>query len=406
MACSFLFENTLDTAPGVEVQKTQSKGKGLFTKQMIREGDAILTERPIVCCQFSWNRSYNYTACHHCMKSLETAQNMCRRLSSNYALELPYTDTCCVRMTSDVPPVKKCPRCSVPFCSDECYDVSMMQYHKVLCQGGRIKDLNHPLNRLDEAWKKSHYPPETATVMLVARIAAMVEQSDNPNDLLARFSQFLDTAHDDHSNIAHKLLGPKFTEQVETITSLFQDLRLGTEHMPKLKTVVGMQSMFALIGMNGQGIGTSSVSQYVTNVDNLTLTDEERVSADAIIDQAYEDMEKVSGQFLNCEGSGLFQLASCTNHSCEPNAEVTFPHNSSTMVMVALRDIAADEEICISYLDDCQRGRSRHSRRKHLRENYVFECLCQKCEGEVGEVSETSEEDIGDDDEEWEDMED
>jgi len=406
MECSFLFENTLSTSPGVEVHKTTSKGKGLFTSQAINEGATILEEKPLVCSQFSWNRSYNYTACHHCMKSVETAQNMCRRLSNNYTLELPHTESCCVRSMPDVPQIVKCPQCGVPFCSEDCYNAAMVQYHRVLCQGDRIKDPSHPLNRLDEAWKKTHYPPETATVILVARIAAMIEQSDNPSELLVRFSQFLDTAQDDHRNIAHKLLGQKFTEQVETISQLFQDLRIGTELMPKLKTVEGMQSMFALIGMNGQGIGTSSLSQYVTNVDSLALDDDERQVTDGVIDQVYESMEQQSGQFLNCEGSGLFQLASCTNHSCEPNAEVTFPHNSSTMVMVALSDIQPGEEICISYLDECQRERSRHSRRKHLRENYVFECLCEKCEQQTGDMSETSEEEEDDEDGEWEDMED
>ena len=31
------------------------------------------------------------------------------------------------------------------------------------------------------------------------------------------------------------------------------------------------------------------------------------------------------------------------NHSCEPNAEVTFPFNNSTLVLVAVKDIAENE---------------------------------------------------------------
>lgn len=34
------------------------------------------------------------------------------------------------------------------------------------------------------------------------------------------------------------------------------------------------------------------------------------------------------------------------NHSCEPNAEVTFPYNNATLVLVALKDIA-ENEACI-----------------------------------------------------------
>ena len=95
----------------------------------------------------------------------------------------------------------------------------------------------------------------------------------------------------------------------------------------------------------------------------------------------------------------VFRLQSACNHSCDPNAEVTFPDNNDTLTLVALRQMEAGEEICISYLEECQRGRSRHSRRKYLKENYVFECECEKCEAEKDEADVTSEEESEDDDE-------
>lgn len=57
------------------------------------------------------------------------------------------------------------------------------------------------------------------------------------------------------------------------------------------------------------------------------------------------------------------------------------------------------EEICISYLDDCLLSRSRHSRQKELRENYLFTCTCQKCEEQKGDPDVTSDEEDVDDDE-------
>ena len=105
---------------------------------------------------------------------------------------------------------------------------------------------------------------------------------------------------------------------------------------------------------------------------------------------------------MDCEGSGLYTLQSTCNHSCEPNAEVTFPNNNNTLAVKALQDITSGQvcayfgsdhfvfqnqfsivkclfciefiypfqEILISYLDECARERSRHSRQKILR--YVF----------------------------------
>lgn len=50
------------------------------------------------------------------------------------------------------------------------------------------------------------------------------------------------------------------------------------------------------------------------------------------------------------------------------------------------------EEICISYLDDCLLSRSRHSRQKELRENYLFNCSCLKCEEQKADADVTSDE--------------
>lgn len=65
------------------------------------------------------------------------------------------------------------------------------------------------------------------------------------------------------------------------------------------------------MGRNGQGIGTSSLSVYVKNLDNLPgCSDDERQALDLFLDDLYEKMDKVSGQFLNCEGSGLYTMQS------------------------------------------------------------------------------------------------
>lgn len=39
------------------------------------------------------------------------------------------------------------------------------------------------------------------------------------------------------------------------------------------------------------------------------------------------------------EGTGVFPLLACLNHSCTPNAAVHFPHQQATAAVVALRDI-------------------------------------------------------------------
>jgi len=50
---------------------------------------------------------------------------------------------------------------------------------------------------------------------------------------------------------------------------------------------------------------------YVKNLDNLPgLSEDERQAIDLFLDDLYEKMDHVSGQFLNCEGSGLYAMQS------------------------------------------------------------------------------------------------
>ena len=83
---------------------------------------------------------------------------------------------------------------------------------------------------------------------------------------------------------------------------------------------------------------------------------------------------------LTVMGSGLFPIANCTNHSCDPNiASVTRGPNYS-LDLVARRPIAAGEELFISYIDE---SLSRDERRALLRKQYLFECECTKCVAEA-----------------------
>uniref|UniRef100_A0AAY4DHY0 Protein-lysine N-trimethyltransferase SMYD5 n=1 Tax=Denticeps clupeoides TaxID=299321 RepID=A0AAY4DHY0_9TELE len=309
------------------------KGKGIFAKRDIRKGESIFTERPLISAQFLWNALYKYKACEYCMRSLETAEENAQRLSGKPGLSLPRPELCRVRPDLQ----QACPQCQVMYCSAECRQAALDQYHRALCLGGSHEDPDHPVNKLQEAWRCINY----------GQLA---------------------------------LLRGLFT------TALYD------EHLVRWFTPEGFCSLFSLVGTNGQGIGTSSLSQWVHACDALELPDQQREQLDAFIDQLYKDIEKETGDFLNCEGSGLFLLQSSCNHSCVPNGEASFPDNYFLLHLTALSDVRAGEEICISYLDCCQRDRSRHSRHKILRENYLFVCSCSKCTSQADEPDVTSDE--------------
>ncbi|KAM6135880.1 LOW QUALITY PROTEIN: protein-lysine N-trimethyltransferase SMYD5 [Phoenicopterus ruber ruber] len=362
---------------------SSAKGKGLFATKNIRKGETVFVERPVVSSQFLWNALYNYRACDHCLRALETAEENAQRLLGKSSLVLPHPEQCSIRKDLH----QQC-RCQVTYCSAECRQAALEQYHQVLCLGPSRDDPTHPLNKLQEAWRNMH-SPETSSIMLMARMVATVNRLDKEWWIKA-FSQFCSKTANEEEEIVHKLLGDKFKGQLELLRLLFTEA-LYDEHLSRWFTPEGFRSLFALVGTNGQGIGTSSLSQWVHACDALAPM-LQREELDAFIDQLYKDIEKESGEFLNCEGSGLYVLQSCCNHSCIPNAETSFPENNFLLHLTALEDIEAGEEICISYLDCCQRERSRHSRNKILRENYLFTCSCPKCLAQADDADVTSDE--------------
>lgn len=381
---------------GVEVRIIGDPiGKGLFATQDFKAGDVIFEERPLVSCQFLWNAAYGYLACDFCLRPLETAEENACRLTQNSQLSLPFPECCDTKKDSFI----ECPYCDVSYCSRECRSSAWSQYHETLCLHSYMPDPSHPLVMLQEAWKQMHYPPETACIMLLARIIATVRQASDKEGATALFMQFCHRTVNEEEEIAHKLLGAEFQDQLEALRALMEKSIWAPEIQHWL-TPEGFRSLVALVGTNGQGIGTSPLSRWVRNCDNLEVPDEERKKLNDLIDDVYEQLEKEAGGFLNNEGSGLYPLQSSCNHSCNPNAMPTFPYNNFHLVMTAVRDISAGDEICVSYLDECNLNRSRHSRIAILRENYLFTCKCSKCVEQAGEPDVTSEEEMDEDENE------
>src|ERR1700716_1161916 len=63
------------------------------------------------------------------------------------------------------------------------------------------------------------------------------------------------------------------------------------------------------------------------------------------------------------------------NHSCDYNAVVGF--EGDQLFVKPVRPIKKDEQILISYIDATN---PRDIRRSDLRERYLFDCNCTKCE--------------------------
>lgn len=294
------------------------QGKGLFALRQFKEGDLILTEKPILCCQFSWNTDYGYLACDNCMLPLETAEENARRLTGKSDLILPYGECCETKKEQTT----ECPACGIKYCSTECLNEAYQKYHQTLCLQSRDSNESHPLNLLKETWKQIYYPPETATIMLLARMVAYVNQSADKSAALATFAQFCHRTVNEVQEIAHNLLGEKFVGQIDVLRQAMENA-LNAESAPHVCkarfaldargsacetsdlsyrlwlflffqwfTPDGFRSLLALVGTNGQGIGTSAFGRWVKHVSALELPEDRRIQIDKFIDRLYDDMDE------------------------------------------------------------------------------------------------------------------
>lgn len=370
-------------------QINEEVGQGVFAESNINQGDLIFEEEPFVSAQFSWNKLCKYLACDYCMKSLETAEEMAKRLSNGSIVQLPFPDN-----QIDNSFCVKCEGCNVLYCSVECKKKAWDRYHKVLCPSSNLID-SQGLDQLDEVWRQTHYPPETSTIQIVIRLMAMCRQANDKEEFSRILNSFCNNVSNEHQQINHKLLGEKFEGSLVVLRDMVSNL-LGCPEMAGYLDLMGFKHLFALLGTNQQGIGSSSINTWFKS-----LSEEEQESE--AVNQFYEQIENEAGQFLNCEGSGLYVLQSKCNHSCEPNAEISFENGNHIMTLKALKKIEIGEEICISYLDCCELDRSRHSRQKVLRENYLFNCACDKCLEQINDEDVTSDEEMYTDDEDMSD---
>ncbi|VVC40614.1 SET domain [Cinara cedri] len=361
------------------------KGKCLVATKFYEPDDLIFDEEPFVSCQFSWNNLYGYRACNHCLCPLESISENITRLTNAMITEVPFEDHCPVNNL--VQNFVQCESCKVWYCSRKCLETAYNRYHQLLCR----PDGNDPLHDLEELWRTMHYPPESHNIMLLCRLLATIELSPSPQQANQTVSNFCHRTENENEKLVHKMLGEKFIEQIEQLR--FGVLKsMSVRESSQWLTPSGFKSLLALIGTNGQGVGTSIFQQW-SNRCKKNLSSDEMLLFDNFVENAYEVMEQVVGiDYLDNEGSALFQEHSSINHSCYPNAASVFDGNH-VLKLIAVRAIEPGDEINTSYMAPCELDHSRHTRQKYLRENYVFTCQCIKCELQSNDPDITTDDD-------------
>ena len=104
------------------------------------------------------------------------------------------------------------------------------------------------------------------------------------------------------------------------------------ERISELFTLEGLRSLFAMICLNAQGLGTSSYESYQRFLRQVEIHDTDLKENLLCQVESYESrIEEVSGSFTHVEGSGLWVHHKFLNHSCDPNAEIQFPYGDGQL---------------------------------------------------------------------------
>lgn len=94
-----------------------------------------------------------------------------------------------------------------------------------------------------------HYPPETNSIMLIVRLLARILQSPDKELAVSQTLQFCHRTVNEDADLAHKMLGEKFTEQLTLLHGLLQPT-IPHDGIQQFLTLNGFQSLLALIGMD------------------------------------------------------------------------------------------------------------------------------------------------------------
>jgi hypothetical protein len=139
---------------------------------------------------------------------------------------------------------------------------------------------------------------------------------------------------------------------------------------------------------------TSSIVEPATQLQVydqiLQCTNWDAVTGKWKIDNlSYEQGARLAMIFRNCcfkmpignvTFFGIFPEAARLNHSCIPNCHASWNQAQGQLCVHAIRNIAKDQELLITYDADEVLFRGRTDRMQMLRERYGFECDCPACD--------------------------
>ncbi|EFJ45026.1 SET and zf-MYND domain-containing protein [Volvox carteri f. nagariensis] len=307
------------------------------------------------------------------------------------AVTLPLTDG--FRLPKPMP----CRRgCGALYCSAACEAEAWEHSHCLLCTGTRTS--SSPLVELkaEPFWEHARETNEifllaaqvvVSTLLRAARLlAGSSSGAAGPSDayrsaLLAAWQPYMygwkrcwwdsvavpdDVDDEEEFRTQLKSLA---SDSLELLSAAISDPRFG----PELLQLEVYGSIVGMFELNNMGLSVPSpVEDYFLAVDEM----EEGAEKQAVLQITQPLLDALDSEYASpCESTAFLALQSCINHSCDPNCTAVCDTGDRTVTVLAQRDIAAGEEITLSYIDVTLPYKERQAALR----DYGFVCRCTRC---------------------------
>lgn len=365
----------------------EGRGNGLITTTPIACGSVIYTERAAVATQVP---PACIQACQYCFRSLEGVDKLSEHLPYSELWPVPgmHFDARCEQtegLQVDSFGRVKCKVCRSLFCTKFHFESFIKEYGSCC----KMSDVLHALEALEGE------NVVQAPVALAARLFAhCVEYFRSHQQSLE--GHFLEGFCGEAEDLGDLELGVQDSEGCFTLDPLYQNMVAIFNISPYEKETLSLEVLHrfaAQAGRNGFGFLTQSPFKiYYAALLRKSMgrrdSEEHQANIKQVAhalcgcDQLERGMDRDIESKVAPEVCAVFPLTARCNHSCEPNAEVKSQEFVDTHIdIVAVRDLAAGEELLISYVPvGAGVGkRSTIQRRRELQAKYLFHCNCSRC---------------------------
>jgi len=298
----------------VRIENARNVGKHLVANEDIKVGDVLIVEKPFQSVVFT---RFQKSHCYHCFKSV--------------SVPIP------------------CQQCtSVTYCSRDCRDQSWTAFHRYECSYFVLFDTSMCGKIGNLALR----------LFIIMGPAALIEYVKTHSEL---------TAKEELGTAAETVAYSADYNGVYSLVTNTSERKL--EDMFHLAVVSCY--LMKLLQLTGYNLEAETGSADFDTLGGVLLRHLQIAQCNAWKITELQKPEKFDDLKQEEIGIGLYTTAAVVNHSCDPGADFNF--FDDTLILRAIRNIAKDEEVAVSYGPVFYDVKP-IPRQNQLRKAYLFNC--------------------------------